>query len=110
MPDFTSGKANGYVQIFLPNGGFDEAETIQCVHCQAHWMIQPGSGIKRGFCLRCVGPTCGKQNCETKCVPAERMIEEMETLEHGRRNLALAIERLREPDPFLYGQSQTKPR
>lgn len=98
MPDFTSPTAKGYVQIFRPDGGYDEAETVQCVHCQAHWFIKPGSGILRGFCQRCVGPTCGKRNCTVKCVPAERMIEEIETNLHGARNLTLAIERLREPD------------
>lgn len=52
-------------------------ETLMCVHCGKHWMIQPGSGNERGFCLNCMGPTCGGQKC-FDCVPMERMLEIME--------------------------------
>ncbi len=90
----------GYIQISEPDKPMVEQETLQCVHCQKHWVVQPGSGIRRGWCFRCMGPSCGKQNCETKCVPAERMIEEIEGKLHGAKNLTLAIERLREPEPF----------
>ena len=94
----SSPRARGYITISEPDGSLVEQETLQCVHCQMHWVIRPGSGILRGFCLRCAGPTCGKQNCTERCVPAERMIEEIETNLHGARNLTLAIERLRQPD------------
>jgi len=93
-------KAKGYLLVTEPDQPDIERETLQCAHCQKHWMIKPGSGIQRGWCFRCQGPTCGKRNCETKCVPAERMIEEIEGKLHGAKNLTLAIERLREPDPF----------
>ena len=49
-----------------------------CVHCQMHWIIQPGSGMQRGFCLSCDGPTCGKQNCEENCTPFMKTIEALE--------------------------------
>ena len=55
-----------------------EGETLQCVHCQMHWVVEVGSGKLRGFCRNCMGPTCGKQLCMEHCIPAEKMIEEME--------------------------------
>ena len=82
----------GYIQVTGPLGVEEEGETVQCVHCEMHWKIVPGSGRKRGYCLNCDGLTCGKQACETKCVPAEKMIEEME----GRGRLDRAIKRNRQ--------------
>jgi hypothetical protein len=48
-----------------------EADTLQCVHCGGHWVVRPGSGRRRGYCMRCSGVTCGAEPCETKCVPEE---------------------------------------
>ncbi len=55
-----------------------EADTLQCGHCGAHWTIMPGSGNKRGFCMNCGKPVCGKKACMAGCVPYERQIENME--------------------------------
>lgn len=40
-----------------------EADTKQCCHCGAHWKIQPGSGITRGYCFICNDLTCGSPRC-----------------------------------------------
>ena len=85
-------KPKGYIVVTGPLGVEDECETVQCVHCQMHWKIEPGSGRKRGFCFNCNGLTCGKEACETKCVPAEKMIEEIE----ARSRLDTALERTRQ--------------
>lgn len=75
------GRVKGHIEVSGPllpgqdNGG----DTLMCVHCQYHWIIQPGSGAQRGWCGRCGGPTCGKRACETTCVPFERAIELMES-------------------------------
>ena len=63
-----------------PRSGFDVAEgdTTMCIHCQMHWIILPGSGISRGFCANCNGPTCGKFKCETQCMHFEKAIELVE--------------------------------
>ena len=53
-----------------------ECEFVQCCHCQRLWLYKPGSGKVRGFCLRCMGVTCGP-DCD-ECVPAMQMIENME--------------------------------
>jgi hypothetical protein len=73
----------GYVETTDPVAGNQGGETLMCVHCQKHWIVQPGSGMQRGFCLNCDGPTCGKQHCEEHCVPFEKAIEQAEA--RGRR-------------------------
>lgn len=78
--EHTARRVKGHYEIsgpLLPDQ-MPEGDTLMCVHCQCHWAIRPGSGTKRGFCLRCNGPTCGKQDCETRCIPFEKAIEAME--------------------------------
>jgi len=71
----------GHFDIVGPllEGQVPEGETLMCAHCQKHWRLQPGSGMERGWCARCNGPTCGKKHCETTCVPFERALELMES-------------------------------
>ena len=69
------------VSIRSPHGailvdGQHVADTLQCVHCGAHWIPRKGSGIIRGFCKKCMGPICGP-SC-SRCVPQEKMLEMME--------------------------------
>lgn len=78
----TSPKAKGAFLIVDPSSSGDgwtqNYDTVQCVHCQKHWAIEPGSGKRRGYCLNCGGPTCGARPCEEHCIPAEKMLEMME--------------------------------
>ena len=60
-----------------------EVPTYQCVHCGRHWIPEPGSGKKRGWCMRCNGPVCGPA-CE-RCIPQERFIELLEQGVHPHR-------------------------
>lgn len=53
-----------------PDSGTVEKDTLQCVHCEAHWNVEPGSGRKRGWCVNCAGPHCGAEACHT-CTPFE---------------------------------------
>lgn len=78
FPRATVRRPAGYVRSDGPPEVQEEGDTLQCVHCQMHWVVKPGSGTQRGFCFKCSGPTCGKQGCMDKCVPWEKMIEEME--------------------------------
>lgn len=66
------------VLITTPWDGGPEVheDTIQCVHCHAHWVYHPGSGITRGFCTRCNGFICGPKCAE--CVHRERKLENIE--------------------------------
>ena len=48
-----------------------QKETLCCMHCRRHWIVEPGSGKRRGYCYKCAGPTCGSKKCDT-CVPFEK--------------------------------------
>ena len=56
-------RTKGYVSI-----GDKNFETRQCVHCGRHWQYIPGSRKLRGFCTKCMGPTCGCKQCDP-CIP-----------------------------------------
>ena len=79
MGEHSSLRPHGFVEIHDPDapGGVIAGETLQCCHCGGHWIIQPGSGKVRGFCLRCNGPFCGPDCAE--CRPLEQQIEQMES-------------------------------
>lgn len=70
-------KPSGYYEIMGPEGK-QEGETLSCVHCQYIWKVESGSGRKRGFCFQCAGPTCGKPQCEERCIPFEQALEQIE--------------------------------
>ncbi len=89
---FGQAPANPTHIALRPKGGaftYDEAgqlieerDTLQCVHCEAHWRVDPGSGKVRGWCARCDGVTCGKVVCETSCRPFEMWLESREGKTH----------------------------
>lgn len=67
-------KPHGHVTIVTAEGSCIERDTLRCVHCQHTWVVQPGSGKRRGFCTQCAGPTCGAPQC-CDCVPFEKKLE-----------------------------------
>lgn len=71
----TSRKAKGQIIITNLNGDTEYKETMQCAHCGKHWVLKPGSGRKRGFCMLCNQVTCGQEQCEIRCVPQEVMCD-----------------------------------
>ena len=72
-------RQDGYLVITGPQGTV-ERDTIQCCHCQAHYIVQPGSGKRRGWCTMCSAPTCGKPAC-APCVPFEKKLDAFERRE-----------------------------
>lgn len=84
MGEHSSLRPHGFLEIADPDapGGIICGETLQCCHCGGHWMIQPGSGRIRGFCMRCNGPVCGPGCAE--CVPMERQLELAEAAAAGQ--------------------------
>lgn len=76
-PKWITRKAKGHYLIVDPENPDIERDTLCCVHCRRHWEVNPGSGIKRGWCGLCHGPTCGSHHCD-RCVPYEKMLEEIE--------------------------------
>ncbi len=77
MSAIRMGRAAGYIRIVSPDRPLEERDTLQCVHCGGHWSLEPGSGKQRGWCLKCNGPHCGRQNC-WECLPFMKKLEEQE--------------------------------
>lgn len=77
MYNSTARKAKGYATWTYPDKKAEEKDTLQCVHCGMHWIVEPGSGIQRGWCMNCNGPHCGSQEC-CNCVPLEKMMDIIE--------------------------------
>ena len=49
--------------IVVAEGGSVERDTQSCVHCGRHWIVQPGSGKRRGWCPWHKAPHCGSEDC-----------------------------------------------
>lgn len=60
-----------------PNGSRQVFDTLQCVHCNGHFPVKPGSRQRRGFCVNCMGPLCGAPQCGV-CIPFEKKLELIE--------------------------------
>lgn len=57
--------------------GIEVAHTLQCCHCGGHYVSVKGSGKRRGFCMKCMGVTCGSVKCDN-CIPTEKMLDNIE--------------------------------
>lgn len=71
----TARQPAGYVIIVDPDEPTIERDTLQCVHCGKHWMVVPGSGRRRGWCLKCSGAHCGGAAC-WECAPWAKVVNE----------------------------------
>jgi uncharacterized paraquat-inducible protein A len=60
------------------DGKQEERDLLTCAHCDLTWAVIPGSGRRRGYCLRCAQVLCGKAECMAGCTPNEVRIEAME--------------------------------
>jgi len=78
MFNHSARKSDGYAVWSKPDGKVEEKDTTQCVHCGGHWMVDPGSGIQRGYCIKCDGLLCGAKNCVEHCIPLEKMLDVIE--------------------------------
>lgn len=67
--------SGGYIEIVRPEGPPIARDTMQCQHCMRHWVVNPGSGRHRGWCVKCGGPLCGAEKCMTECVPFMKKVE-----------------------------------
>ena len=63
-------KPSGFIVV----NGQEVAHTLQCCHCNKHFVSIRGSGKRRGFCTHCNKVTCGAKNCDV-CLPFERKLE-----------------------------------
>lgn len=72
-------KPSAYFVTYDGDGNKIEGEQEQCCHCQYTWTPQPGSGIRRGYCLRCDAHLCGRDECE---IQQKRLLAQFSHL-HG---------------------------
>ena len=71
--------------------GREVCQTLQCVHCQAHFLNVKIPGKVRGWCMNCNGPVCPKQSCDA-CVPFEQWLTNVEKgLPPGHRSVVAAV-------------------
>jgi len=71
----TARQPAGYIIIVDPDAPMIERDTLQCVHCGKHWIVIPGSGKTRGFCMKCNGVHCGGAAC-WECRPWAKVVNE----------------------------------
>lgn len=65
----------------------------QCCHCSRHFLSVRGSGITRGWCMRCNAITCGHPGCDP-CVTIEQRLEIMEgTLDPNNIPVVVSVPR-----------------
>ena len=48
----------------MDTGQSSERDTLMCVHCGKHWIVQPGCGRRRNYCTYHNGPLCGAETCD----------------------------------------------
>lgn len=77
MGRYSTLKPDGFVETTGLYGELTRGETVCCVHCRHHWIVEPGSGKRRGWCMPCGGYTCGRVECDA-CVPYEQRLENIE--------------------------------
>jgi len=70
----------GYAIITDPYASIpvQESDTYNCAHCQFAVHVHFGSGTKRGYCMMCNSPLCGREACNKECTPFMKRIEEQE--------------------------------
>jgi len=57
-------RPSGQIEITFEHGDPTiHIDLVECVHCRRDFKVSRGSGKRRGFCPRCVGPTCGSKHC-----------------------------------------------
>lgn len=67
--------AHGHITTQDWDGRTIEIDTRQCCHCGGHFPVTPGSGRKRGYCLKCNDVTCGRAHCD-ECRSYKKFKEE----------------------------------
>ena len=73
MYEASARSPHGGIILSGPEGTY-QRDTVQCCHCGMHWIVEPGSGRQRGFCMKCMQVTCGAENCQA-CIPTEQKLD-----------------------------------
>lgn len=101
-------KPKGHTSTVYHDGSTAERDTLCCCHCGAHWEVVPGSGRTRGWCMKCMGVTCGREQCERVCCPEPMRVEEPEKAARILPDLFTPRRSARVPPPTVL-PLETKP-
>ena len=69
-----SEKLTGKTAAYFYFDGREAGEAIKCCHCGTLFNRRPGSGIVRGYCMKCSESTCGSEKCR-ECRPYKERFE-----------------------------------
>lgn len=72
------GRSGILISTPIDGGPVVVTDTVSCCHCGRVWLWRPGSGRRRGYCMRCHGITCGSALCDA-CAPQEQQLENAES-------------------------------
>jgi hypothetical protein len=81
MSDLAPKAARSGILISTPLDGGPPTTivTVSCIHCAYTWLYRPGSGKRRGWCMKCHGILCGRPHCVAMgCVHREQLLENIE--------------------------------
>lgn len=71
--------------------GQEVAQTLQCCHCNCHFLNVKLPGKERGWCMNCNGPVCTNPACDA-CVPFNQWLDNVEKgLPPGHRPIVAAV-------------------
>ena len=94
-------KAAGAAIIFDPevnSGNEQNHDTLRCPHCGGHFVPEPGSGRRRGWCFKCQALLCATAECNDTCDPIEAKLDRWEA---EGPSFAELIERQEEADYLM---------
>lgn len=74
MFNHTTRRPGGVIILTDAGGNVVEHDTVQCCHCGNHWVVKPGSGAVRGWCVKCQARHCGSQGC-MECLTFEKRLD-----------------------------------
>ena len=75
MYEHTARKPQGYIIITEPGVPTIELDTYTCKHCGSIFPVIVGH--EYGFCMLCMGPTCGAKKCDDH-MPLEKKLDDFE--------------------------------
>lgn len=90
LPKWTTPRPKAYtLETYRDTDKKQEADLLQCGHCQYTWRINHGSGIQRSWCQSCGQVLCCRsQRCAYSCGGGSHFMRMIERIEAKGRWLA----------------------
>lgn len=74
-PILESRSAGRHARGAILEGGNVIADTARCCHCGCHFIVNTSD---LSFCLSCDDTVCTKPDCNARCYPLEKRLEDWE--------------------------------